>query len=164
MGYLSNSTYSVCTDLPYEQSYVMSQGLTKSLCLQHPVHGQCPLAHKSHDRPECEQCAVYGRGTCNDPLNWEPPKSPASDRRLSQCDHPGCFKLTRNKYCRKHAAPCAHKWCENKTLNEYCSRCMNLMNTRTLHWQKQVGTEVDQDWLHRPVDMRRSKAARGKRT
>jgi hypothetical protein len=103
MSYLSNDTYSVSTDLPHEQSYIMSQGYTESPCLNHPrLGGPCPAKDRDKDFSiACQNCGPRGMGDCWDPENFVYNKPVVSqDRRLHQCGFPGCNKLTKAEYCR----------------------------------------------------------------
>jgi hypothetical protein len=169
MSYLSNNTYSVTLDMPYEQSYIMSQGLTKSLCLRHPIYGECPLAFKSHECDACENCKVYGRGDCEDPLTYEKPKAPVYHKPGEHvCNHDGCSRMTTMEYCIKHrkfhVPKCAFPGCTNhvmiKIKSDYCALCHNVLKDRKKKWEAKNDGPIPHDVLYRPKDKKMS--ARGK--
>jgi hypothetical protein len=133
MGVSTNYTKSYPDVIPYGDPTIFgSPGLTKSLCLQHPIYGECPLAHKSHECDQCEQCAVYGRGKCEDPLTWEPPPpiQPPSYRELEMHD-------------------CGMPWCDRQSKAKYCRSCATLVNCRRHSWKKTRDGDAPKWYLHR---------------
>jgi hypothetical protein len=133
--HLSNATYSVYSDMPREQSYIMSQGLTESLCLRHPIYGECPLTYKSHECQQCENCAVYGRGDCKDPVKWEPPPQ------------------YENTCMKKELTPCKHPDCLEMSYTDYCQPCATVINNRRHKYKKEHPGEktVPIEILHAPI-------------
>jgi hypothetical protein len=128
--------------IPYgDPTLFGSPGLTKSLCLQHPIYGECPLAYKPHECDQCEQCAVYGRGTCEDPLTWEPPPP-------VQEPQPADYRNIKPHKCKM-------PWCENQTKKTYCQACANLVNCRNYSHRKQTGKDASEEYLHREREHQR---------